>query len=205
MKDFLNKNKIILITSIYLILAGLFFYFLIIPLKGKINGKASEIQQEKIDQDITKKKIMTVPVIEKDYQKYKENEENLNVLMEPSQEVEFIKGLEALAEETNNKVEFKIQESAKDESKNKKTENADIKSKLAYNNFLSMQVALEGNYQSLINFIHKVENYKKYVNILSIRIEKISIDEGAKSSNKENEVKNEALNSILDIVVYIKK
>ncbi|EKE11208.1 MAG: hypothetical protein ACD_15C00125G0011 [uncultured bacterium] len=205
MKDFLNKNKIILITSIYLILAGLFFYFLIIPLKGKINGKASEIQQEKIDQDITKKKIMTVPVIEKDYQKYKENEENLNVLMEPSQEVEFIKGLEALAEETNNKVEFKIQESAKDESKNKKTENADVKSKLAYNNFLSMQVALEGNYQSLINFIHKVENYKKYVNILSIRIEKISIDEGAKSSNKENEVKNEALNSILDIVVYIKK
>jgi hypothetical protein len=204
MKDFLKNNKISIVALVYLVLVGLFFYFIIMPLKGKINEKASEIQQEKIDQDITKRKIMSVPVIEKDYQKYKENEENLNVLMEPSQEVEFIKELEKLAEETSNKVEFKIQESAKEDPKKKKTEGADIKGKLAHTNFLSMQVALEGDYQSLINFIHKIENYKKYVNILSIRTEKISL-ETPKASDKENVDKKEVLNSILDIVVYIKK
>ncbi|MFA5993651.1 MAG: hypothetical protein WC823_01680 [Parcubacteria group bacterium] len=211
MKDFLKKNKIALAIVIYFGIVGSFFYFLILPIQNKIVGKASDIQQEKIDQDITKKKIMTVPVMEKDYQRYKENEGNLDVIINQAQDVEFIKELERMAEETNNKIEFKIQEiKATDKTKKPTT---DIKGKLVYTSFLSMQVALEGDYSSLLNFIHKVENYKNYVNIMSIRSEKISLDTGAVVSANPfvavSEVKKintkEVLNSILDIVVYIKK
>lgn len=211
MNDFIKENKITLVVLIYLISVGLLFYFIVLPLQEKIVNKASDIQQEEIDQDITKKKITTVPVIEKDYQKYKENEESLNVMMEQSQEVEFIKELERLADETNNKIEFKIQEKKVEEKKKKEGE-GDIKDKLAYTSFLSMQIALEGDYQDLLDFLYKLENYKNYVNILSVRLEKIELDSEKGNANpfknvpEEEKVKSqEVLNSILDIVVYIKK
>jgi hypothetical protein len=144
--------------------------------------------------------------MEKDYQKYKESEGMLNGLMEPSKEVDFIKELEKLAEETNNKVEFKIQEEKKEEAKKKEVD-AGIKDKLAYKSFLSMQIAIEGDYDQLINFIHKLENYKNYVNIISIRTEKITQEvekNGTVGSDTEDEEveKKQILNSILDIVVY---
>lgn len=196
--DFLRKNKITLAACTYLILVALFFYFIIRPLQQKITGKASEIQQEKIDQDITKKKIATVSVMEKDYEKYKENEENLNVMIAQSQDVEFIKELERLAEETGNKIEFKIQEKKGSDAKDGP-------------GILSMQIALEGSYQSLLDFVHKLENGKNYVNILSFRSEKISLVDDVASvpaddmaGGKKAGTKN-VLNSILDIAVYIKK
>ncbi len=215
MKDFLAKNRITLAIVIYLAGVGAFFYFLILPIQEKIVGKASDIQQEQIDQDITKKKILTVPVMEQDYQKYKENEENLNIVIDQEQEVEFIKELEKIAEETNNKIEFKIQENkvvAKVDDKTKKPA-TDIKSKLVYANFLSMQVALEGDYSGLLNFMHQVENRKNYVNIISVRSEKITLDTGSATAvnpfavvPEAKKVKaKEVLNSILDMAVYIKK
>jgi hypothetical protein len=147
-----------------------------------------------------------VPTIEKDYQKYKESEGMLNGLMESSKEVDFIKELEKLAEETNNKVEFKIQEEKKNEVR-KKEADAGIKDKLAYKSLLSMQIAIEGDYGQLINFIHRLENYKSYVNIISIRTEKITQEvekNGTVGNDTEDEEveKKQILNSILDIVVY---
>lgn len=214
MKDFLKKNKIILAIAGYLTLIGLFFYFAVMPASEKITGKANDIQQEKIDQEITNMKIAAVPAIEKDYENYKENEGNLNFLIDQSQaqDVEFIKDLEGLAADTGNRIEFKIQDAVKVADKNKKKDDANIKDKLAYADFISMQIALEGNYHSLLDFLHKLENHKNYVNILSVRSEKILLNDAnnqnspaASPSGKAKSASKEVLNSILDVAVYTKK
>jgi hypothetical protein len=216
MRIFFKKNGITIVIIAYLALVGLFFYFVIIPLNNKILGKASDIEQEKIDQDITKKKIVTVPVIEKDYQKYKDNEENLDVIIDQSQEVGLIKELEGMAEGTRNKIEFKIQENNIKVPSSKKAVVVDIKGKLVYTNFLSMQIALEGDYQGFLDFLHKLENYKDYINVISIRSEKIFLDKetgkqvspnssSSVSPDGKNDDSKKVLSSILDIVVYIKK
>jgi hypothetical protein len=120
-----------------------------------------------------------------------------------------------MAEETRNKIEFKIQEN-NIKAPSKKATDVDIKSKLAYTNFLSMQVALEGDYQGFLDFLHKLENYKDYINVISIRSEKIFLDKGTGKQISPNSLSSvspdgkeddsrKVLSSILDIVVYIKK
>ncbi len=210
MKDFWKEYKIKLIIAAYVIMAVSFFYFLVMPAVDQIASKANEIQQKKIDKEINEKKLAAVPTMEGDYNEFKNNENNLVIVIESAKEVDFIKELESLAEQTGNKIEFKIQETAgKPVAKAKGTEE-DIKSKLANTNYLSMQIALEGNYGSLLNFIHKLENYKNYVNIMTISSEKMDASGLIVSStpfavSDKTTTTSEVINSILDVVVYLKK
>jgi len=211
MKDFWRKYKMKLIIAVYAIMAVSFFYFLVMPAVDEIAGKANKIQQKKIDKEINEKKLAAVPTMEGDYNEFKDNESNLVVIMESAKEVDFIKELESLADQTGNRIEFKIQEvAAKPAAKVKGTEN-DIKNKLANTNYLSMQIALEGNYAGLLNFIHKLENYKNYVNIITISFEKTAAGGSYVSSNsfvasdQKEILSKEVINSILDVVVYLKK
>lgn len=211
MKDFWRKYKIKLIIAAYAIMAVSFFYFLVMPAVDEIAGKANEIQQKKIDKEINEKKLAAVPAMEADYKEFKDNENNLVIVIEPDKEVDFIKELEGLAEQTGNRIEFKIQEvAAKPAAKAKGTEN-DIKNKLANTDYLSMQIALEGDYAGLLNFIHKLENYKNYVNIITISSEKTVVGDlyvnasPFAASDQKKIASKEVINSILDVVVYLKK
>ncbi|MDP1620426.1 MAG: hypothetical protein Q8M12_05535, partial [bacterium] len=154
-----------------------FTYFLVMPAVEGIIARANDIQQKKIDKELNEKKLSSVAAMESDYAKVKDNADKFDIIIEQSKELDFIKELEILAEQTGNKIEFKLQDlaTAKPVAKSKNGE-LDIKSKLAYSNFLSMQIALEGNYAGLLNFINKLENYKKYVNIITISSEKRTIE-----------------------------
>jgi len=213
MKDFLRVYKIQVIVGIYLVIFAAFFYFFCLPIVAEINSKADEIQQKKIDSEINEKRLADVPVMEENFGKFKENENSFTMLIEPNSEVELIKELEALAAQTNNKIEFKIQDPAdgKTAVKQKAVEGS-VKSKLSYTNYLSMQIAIEGNYANLLSFIHKLENYKKTINVMSVSSEKKEPDVPVNNPNpfdvtvaKKGLTGKEVINSILDIVVYIKK
>ncbi|KKR21686.1 MAG: hypothetical protein UT50_C0005G0020 [Candidatus Moranbacteria bacterium GW2011_GWA2_39_41] len=212
MKDFLKIYKIQLIVGAYVAVVLAFAYFVAMPVVNKINSSADEIQQKKIDGELNEKRLADVPVMEENYRKFKENEGDLAIVIELNSEVELIKELESIAAQTDNQIEFKIQDAqvGKPSAKQKGTED-DIKTKLAYANYLSMQVAVEGNYVNLLNFIHKLENYKKTVNIISVSSEKKEPDNYADklnpfaTSTKKSSNSKETINSILDVVVYIKK
>lgn len=191
-----------------------FVYFLAIPYVGGIIAKANDIQQKKIDKELNEKKLSSVASMEEDYARVKDNADKFDIIIEQSKELDFIKELESLAEQTGNRIEFKVQDpsTAKPVAKSKNSE-ADIKSKLGYTNFLSMQIALEGDYANLLNFINKLENHKKYVNIITISSEKRIIEKAVAAPDPfaapdrlpEKKATKEIINSILDVVVYIKK
>jgi len=214
MKLFIKKNKLNIAVLIFLVIVTSLFYFLIVPLVGKIAAKANDIQQKKIDKELNEKKLASISTMEEDFSKFKDNEDKFFIMIEPTKELDFIKELESLADQTGNKIEFKIAETTnvKPVAKAKNAE-VDIKSKLGYTNFLSMQIALEGGYASLLDFINKLENYKKYVNVMSISSEKRITATVIDSSNpfavadqvQNKETGKETINSVLDVVIYIKK
>ena len=215
MKDFIIKYKIQLIIGLYAILAASFFYFIITPLVERIIAKADTIQQSKVDAELNDKRLSMVSAMENNYTEFSSNENSFDITIDAAREVDFIKELEVLADQTGNKIEFKVQDpiDTKTSSKAKGAEN-DIKSRLSYSNYLSMQIALEGSYSGLLNFVHKLENYKNYVNIIGISSEKkVTANVVGSSSpfSTANSVQTklaadkESVNSILDVVVYIKK
>ena len=209
MKEFLKKNKIAVAVIAYALLALLFLYFLVAPSVARISEKAQKIQQQEIDNRLDEERVVSLPAMEEGYAKFKDNESDLFIIMDSSKEVDFIKELEKLAEETKNRIEFRVQEEADKKSAAKKKEGeADIKGKLAYANYLSMQIAIEGDYEGLLKFISKLENFHNYVNIISVSSEKNQIKEanqgsGPFSANSQTkEASREVINTILDVVVY---
>jgi len=214
MKEFIKKYKLQLIVTFYAAIAAAFFCFIVWPSVNKIADKASEIQQKRIDGELNEKRLALVPAMEENYNEFKNNENNLNIIIDSAKEVDFIKELEALADQTGNKIEFNVPDSADNSAAKPKSAEGDIKGKLAYTNYLSMQIALEGSYSSLLNFMHKLENYKNYVNIISISSEKkITVDSSLSANSNpfaaadqaaKKLLDKESINSILDVVVYNK-
>lgn len=213
MKDFLKKYNIQSIISIYIVVVFAVFYFLVMPTITEIRDTANKINQEKIAGELREEQLMTVSTMEDDYNKFKENEDSFDIMIDSKNEVELIKELERIAEQTGNKIELKIQEDAdiKPKAKQKVVE-GDIKGNLKYSNYLSILIAIEGDHTSLVNFINKIENYKKTINIISISSEKkeINYENNSNPSNASIAIKTgmenkEVINSIFDVVVYIKK
>ena len=209
MKDFLKKNKIAVALVVYVVLIIFFVYFLVMPSVAEISNKAQLIQQQEIDRKMNEERVASLPAMEEGYVLFKESENDLTIIMDSEREVDFIKELEVLAEETKNMIEFRVQENVDKKSVSKKKEGeADIKSKLAYANYLPMQIALEGDYESLLKFMNRLENFHNYVNIVSVSSEKNEIKETGKNpgpfsaSGPAKENSREVLNTILDVVVY---
>jgi len=218
MKNFLNKYKVQLVVIIYFIAIVAFLYFLVFQYVNQIASTADEIQQSRVDGEINEKKLSNIANMEGDYNKFKENESKLDITISADNEVDFIKELESLAEKTGNKIELQIkdQKDVKPTASTKiKPGEENIKDKLVNSNYLSMQIAIEGSYAGLLDFLHKLENYKNFVNVMSVSSEKKSVDALVVSSNpfaaadqaqkKNAAVEGEVLNSILDVVIYIKK
>lgn len=211
MKKFLEQYKIQIIILLFSGLVVVFFYFLILPFVNRIKDMADEIQMKLADVEINEKRTADVSMMEANYNKVKENENKLNIVVNPEGEVDFMKELEALAEQTGNNIEFKIQDADKKKVPKAKGAEADIKDKLANGEYLSMQIAVEGSYSGFVNFVHKLENHKYYVNILSFSSEKKIIESQnavrspfLQPNQPQKSTDKEVLNSILDVVVYNK-
>jgi hypothetical protein len=208
MKDFFKKYKTQSIVGAYICIVCMLFYFLVVPTINEIKNSANKINQGKIISELNEERLANVVTMEDNYNKFIDNEENFNIVIEPNSEVDLIKELESIAEQTGNRIEFKIQENVDDKlrSRQKIAEN-DIKGNLKNSNYLSMLIAIEGDHSGLVNFIHKIENYKKTINIISISSEKKEISGDSRISNSVDVISSEkeVINSIFDVVVYIKK
>lgn len=208
MKDFFKKYKIQSIIGVYMSIVFAIFYFLVFPTINEIKNSANKINQGEIISELSEERLANVATREDNYNKFLENEEKFNIVIEPNSEVELIKELESIAEQTGNKIEFKIQEDETAKVKTKQKIAADdIKGNLKNSNYLSMLIAIEGSHASLAKFIHKIENYKKTINIISISSEKKEISSDSINLNSADAIpsEKEVINSIFDVVIYIKK
>ncbi len=230
MKNIWKKHKLKMIVVAYFIGIFLVAQFVIRPMVGKTKDKADDIQKKLIDMQEDKGRLDKIPEMKDASGLIQEKKESLDVILVSEKEVDFIKKLESLADETGNKIALKIEEAVADPKKandKKKPEEKGIKDDLSHKDFISMQINLKGNYASLVNFIKKLENFTYYVNIVSLDIKKekevlenkISsqpsseigvfhpVSESTPKSDQEKVEKKEKeiLNSVLYVVIYIKK
>ncbi len=231
MKEIFKKYKILIVTLTFLVLLLTIIFFVAKPFVNRIKEKADNIQKKKLDNQMDKKRIVQIPEMEEDEKNILGNEEEIDVILNHNGEVEFIKKLEEIAEQTGNKMTLNVDEKTAN-SKVKADGRKDDKEKsilnnLSYGDYINIKITLEGNYLEFINFINKLENFRYYVNIISLDLKKnVKITEGINSEapksgsifsapNPESLPKNElekviskkekdTLLSTINIIVYIK-
>lgn len=233
MKKIWSKHKLLIITASCFVLLVATVYFLTAPFVNKIKEKSDKIQEKIIDNQITGERTASIPKMEELDNGYESEKKYFDVILDPEREIDFIKELESLADETGNKIALKVNETndpndgkTKKTAGNKKNEKT-IKEDLSYDNYIVIQIDLYGDYQEMMNFIRKLENFKYFCNIISIECKKeteISESRVLPSDSKnifskpsfypvsgktqvESVEKNEkdTLHSIINVVVYIKK
>jgi len=227
MKDIWKKYKLWISLLAYAAAAVLLLFFLANPLIQKIKQKSEEIQKRTVDSEINLARISKLPEMRTVHEAFVQEEPNLNIIVDSSQEVDFIEKLETLAEETGNKIELKILENYTDQDVSKKpaagkdkNETDEIRASLPYGKYLVVQVILEGSYDNFLNFIYKLENFNYFVNVLSVSLGKearentqesgsdsfipSNADDRGSPGAKSKIIEREKLRSSINIAVYIK-
>lgn len=216
MKDFWKKYKLWVNIILYFAAIAAVFLLIIKPLLLGIQEKSDEIEKVKIDNQISQERIAKLPEMGELHTVFAQEQKNLNVVLDQNNSVDFIKKLELLAQETGNKISLKIDDgsaaakSANDSKAVKGKKDAEsIMSNLPTENYLSMEITLEGKYENFIQFLYKLENLNYYVNVVSLSLAKETVDDsGGNSGLSPNQEKNIALKDILvsslKIIVYIK-
>jgi nitrogen regulatory protein PII-like uncharacterized protein len=132
---------------------------------------------------------------------FEKNKDATGIILNANNKVDFIEYIESLAAETKNDVEIKVlndnQNNAVVKETKAKTVKKDdagevkksIEERLLYKQYISMQVDLVGDYAGFLNFVHKLENNKYYVNIVSFNLQKELINK-ADLSKKQNSSSN---------------
>jgi hypothetical protein len=226
MNTIFKKHKIAAIFFSSIILMGLALYFGAAFMVKDIKDKSDEIQRSLIDIQIQDKRIDKIPEMENINAEIQENKKALDVIYSSDEEVSLINKLESLGEETGNKVNLSVNEQAIMNEKNvkktttkKNNEEKSITDSLAYGNYLSMQISLEGDYAGLVNYMHRLENMNRYVNIISIESKKVNGEERknmttnifdesrAETGNdqRDSEDDKETIVSTLNIIIYTQK
>lgn len=214
MREIWKKNKIWLIIAAYMLLLTAVFIFVVCPMVGKMSETRDIIQKKIIDNEINQSRIAKIPEMEGASQAFNARKNDMNVILDKNNEIDLIRKLETLAEITGNKINLEI---ADDQQKKavapKGKESEDIIKNLPSDKYILVQINLEGGYSELINFIHKLENFNYYVNIVSINASKDFSEEvgnnanpyaGDRASEKNLNFK-EIIKSKIAAAVYLKK
>jgi hypothetical protein len=146
------------------------------------------------------------------YTAFEQEKNNLEVVLDQNNSVDFIKKMELLAEETGNKISLSIEDNSNVSKNAKSTETEkndaeDIKDGLPSNKYLLMKVSLEGTYDNFVRFLYRLENLEYYINVLSLNMSKETVEsEKAPEIIDESNpiIKKNVLVSELEIAVYTK-
>jgi hypothetical protein len=213
MKIFWRKYKIVISIGAFLLIAPPLFYWTTLFALEKIQSKADKIQEKIIDANLDKLKIEKIPKMEEVDAEFEKNKDSVGIILDSSSKVDFIRYIESLSEETNNEIEIKVLNenqnsplakekarlAAEEEARLTKKDNPgkkdisgeekkSIEDQLLYKKYISVQIDLTGDYDGFLNFVHKLENNKYYMNILSFNLQKIFVSE-------EDSIKNQNYSS----------
>lgn len=218
MINFWKKYKLWLSILITGILIGVAFFFVAYKLIVKIKSVSDVVQEKTIDNENNQSRIAKIPEMEAAQRSFREREADLDATLDEDKEIDFIKKLEALAEVTGNRISLKIDElDQKKAEAAKKVKNAEesILGSLPYDKYITVQINLEGGYSELVNFIHKIENFGYYLNVVSINAVKNASKEAeaqkdrspfsASRSGGNITLEKETIKTAITVVVYLKK
>jgi len=219
MKEIWKKNKLTLIILGYVVIFSAVVYFLVIPLTIKTKEISQQIQEKIVDQKIEDQKLANLPQMDKDWEDFKVQKNSMEVILSPGSEISFIESIDSIAQKSGNLIDLKIgdQVDPKEVEKikagaKKNKEQKGVMEDIVYTSYFPMQINLRGDYASLLNFIHMLENGHFYVNIISINSKKQIIEDTAENtsmfSDKKDENKNNAKETIvsaINAIVYTQR
>lgn len=209
MKGFWKKYKSWISGLLFVLVVAGAIVFIAKPLVARIVAISDEIQKKAIDNQINQARIAKIPEMKAQHELFASEAERLNVVVDAGSEVDFIKRLELLAEETGNKIDLKIDEEAatqkgakavakKESSDTTVTEKdasgsatkakkdlEDIKANLPSAFYLMLHINLEGNYAGFMNFLRQLENFNYYANVVSLNLVKAEKQEEERSGSRD--------------------
>lgn len=222
-KIFKNQRELITIASYVVIVAAL-VYFVVFQLLWRINSIKDQIQEENLRQEIAEQQMKELPKIEKQYGLLLKNKEMVDILLDKNDAVVLIEKLEKFAEDSGNKITISVQDTLEQSTSTRlqSSQNTSSKSastiidKLPSKNYLQMKIGLTGNYNTIINFIRKLESFEYYGDIIGIQImqnesagnqpskaDPFSLNTAEVKQETEN-LNQETLEASLDVVFYTK-
>lgn len=218
MKNIWRKYKTGIIFTGYVAASFLLVWLVFLPYKNRVESQADKIQEKELDNQIFERKTSKINQMEEKYNEYQNNKEKMGKFLKNGEEVDLIKKIESLGEETKNTVSLKVldadiqntKNSSVKSDKNKIKEESILKD-ISPDNFLSLEISLEGDYFSFINFLEKIENLDYYADVISLNLTKTIIEnknyssDNIFSSNQDSSPeKNEKkiLKGVIDIIVY---
>jgi len=190
------------------------FVFAVFPIIRGIVFNSDEIERKKIDNIINQEGIGKIAEMKKVHDIFVEKQASFEIFLAKGEEVAFFKKIEGLAVETGNKMEFTVNNN-KNVSAKKEGKDASIIGTLPYGDYILMEIVLYGNYENLIKFLSKLEKNEKYVNVVSLDIAKLEVEESVATpnafvpTNNSNTLteavikKKEVLRSIINLAVYM--
>lgn len=228
MINLIKKRREIFILLAYAILISCLGYFVIKPLIININTIRDDIQKESLIQEYKKIGISNLAKMKSQYEIIDENYDLANILLDKNNAIDLIEKLESLANRTENNIEISIAENqqqnvVKTSTQNKKgvVDNTDLILKsLPIKDYLQIKIDINGNYNSIIDFVDNLQKFEYYADVISLKIQKnneilsnstqrnIFYKENDKNNNSDNiekKSKEGGVNASLDVVFYAKK
>jgi hypothetical protein len=216
MKNILIKYKVEIIFIGYSIAAIGLLYSGFIPYKNKVESQAEKIQETTLENLIFENKTSRISQMEAKYNDYQNNKGKMGKFLKDGEEVELIKRIESLGEETQNRVALNIAEEKKDSSsssvKNAAKEES-IPKDISSQNYLNLEINLEGSYDSFIDFLKKMESLDYYIDVVSLDLAKTDAKDSSASVFSDNifssrqadsapPVEKEILKSKIGVIVF---
>jgi hypothetical protein len=235
MKEIWKKYKLSITTLVFLVLLLALIFFLANPLVKRTKEKADDIQKKMLDNQVDREKVGRISQMEETDKSIRGKSGEIDAVLSRDDEVEFIKKLEKVADETGNAMTLVVDDINANSvarpraSAGKKDGEKSILESLSCDSYISMKINLEGNYTGLINFLNKLENFEHYVNIISLESRKsaevseeevavetpingdiFSVPQSNASPNsvlqkKISKKEKDILSSTINIIVYTKK
>lgn len=221
MKEIWKKNKLTLIILGYAVVFSVVVYFLVLPLITKMKSISTQIQEKIVDQKIEDQKLGNLPQMNKDWEDFKAQKNSVDVIVSPGSEISFIESIDSIAQKSGNIIDLKIGDQVDPKevekikaSAKKNKEQKGVMDDIVYTSYFPMQINLRGDYQSLLNFVHMLENGHFYVNIISINSKKQTVENSSVNtsmfSSEEEKEKNknnakETIVSAINAIVYTQR
>jgi seryl-tRNA synthetase len=182
---FLVKYKIFIIIGTLFVIWACFVFFIIVPSVKLLKDDFDAVQMKLLDAKVNDEKLSKINNLKEEFDRVNGEKDNLEVIFSKNNIVELVKELELIAQETGNKINVSVDEEnkalievGKEKAGANPKENEFLK-KLPTENYLTIKIGLEGNYNSLIKFLNKLNNIKYYNSVVSFKIisEKLAIED----------------------------
>jgi hypothetical protein len=177
----MKKYKYLISVFIILMLTaalGVALYFIL----SKTQSTLDEIEKQELEKQIQEEQIKNLPNLEATHNKITSEEGRLTLVYTEEQVVEVIRNIEAIAKTESitlaiaqQKVEEKTKTLKKEASDDKKNESKEgekesevLTEKLPFEKSVRLEIRAKGKYQSIRNFIHKIETAPYALDVLSV-------------------------------------